>query len=197
MRNEIVALAQQYVQQPAQAAVRRAVVPAAFGLVAAVLFLVVLIALFAALFFWLSSLYGPVTAALVVAAVALVLGLIALLPLVVGRRQKPAPPPAPNPTPQLASLLAQTAPSLALKRPLLDSAPLGGRAGTDGARRLDRQEIGTPRSKRPSQARAGRRPRHRLRAQCNRDRSDRPAIRESKSSLFSHLRRQFRSSPRP
>jgi hypothetical protein len=118
MRNEIVALAQQYVQQPAQAAVRRAVVPAAFGLIAAVLFLVVLVALFAALFFWLSSLYGPVTAALLVAAVALVLGLIALLPLAVGRRPKP-PPPAPNPTPQLASLLAQTAPSLALKRPLL------------------------------------------------------------------------------
>jgi hypothetical protein len=120
MRNEIVALAQQYVQQPAQAAVRRAVVPAAFGLVAAVLFLFVLVALFAALFFWLSSLYGPVTAALVVAAVALVLGLIALLPLAVGRRPKPAPPPAPNPAmPQFASLLAQTAPSLALKRPLL------------------------------------------------------------------------------
>jgi hypothetical protein len=118
MRNEIVALAQQYVQQPAQAAVRRAVIPAAFGLVAAVLFLFVVVALFAALFFWLSSLYGPVTAALVVAAVALVLGLIALLPLAVGR-QKPAPPPAPNPTPQLASLLAQTAPSFALKRPLL------------------------------------------------------------------------------
>jgi hypothetical protein len=118
MRNEIVALAQQYVQQPAQAAVRRAVVPAAFGLIAAVLFLVVLVALFAALFFWLSSLYGPVTAALLVAAVAFVLGLIALLPLAVGRRPKP-PPPAPNPTPQLASLLAQTAPSLALKRPLL------------------------------------------------------------------------------
>ncbi len=118
MRNEIVALAQQYVQQPAQAAVRRAVVPAAFGLVAAVLFLFVLVALFAALFFWLSSLYGPTTAALVVAAVALVLGLMALLPLAVGRRPAP-PPPTPNPTPQFASLLAQTAPSLALKRPLL------------------------------------------------------------------------------
>ena len=119
MRNEIVALAQQYVQQPALAAVRRAVVPAAFGLVAAVLFLFVLVALFAALFFRLSSLYGPVTAALVVAAVAFVLGLIALLPLAVGRRPKPAPPPAPTAMPQFASLLAQTAPSLALKRPLL------------------------------------------------------------------------------
>ncbi len=119
MRNEIVALAQQYVQQPAQAAVRRAVIPVAFGLVAAVLFLFVVVALFAALFFWLGSLYGPVTASLVVAAVALVVGLLALLPLVVGRQPKPAPRPAPNPTPQFASLLAQTAPSLALKRPLL------------------------------------------------------------------------------
>jgi hypothetical protein len=54
-----------------------------------------------------------------VAAVALVLGLIALLPVVVRRR--PAPPsPAPNP-PQFASLLAQTAPALALKRPLLSA----------------------------------------------------------------------------
>ena len=119
MRNEIAALAQQYVQQPAQAAVRRAMVPVAFGLVAAVLFLFVVVALFAALFFWLASLYGPVTGALIVAAVALVLGLMALLPVVVGRQPKPAPRPAPNPTPQFASLLAQTAPSLALKRPLL------------------------------------------------------------------------------
>jgi hypothetical protein len=119
MRNGIAALAQQYVQQPAQAAVRRAIVPVAFGLAATVLFLFVVVALFGALFFWLASLYGPVTGALVVAAVALVLGLLALLPIALGRQQKPAPRPAPNPTPQFASLLAQTAPSLALKRPLL------------------------------------------------------------------------------
>ncbi len=119
MPNSIVALAQQYAQQKAQTAVKQIAVPAAFGLVAAVLFLFVAIALFGALFFWLMSLYGPTTAALIVAAVALVLGLMALLPLVVGRRPAP-PPPAPNPSmPQFASLLAQTAPSLALKRPLL------------------------------------------------------------------------------
>jgi hypothetical protein len=77
----------------------------------------VVIALFAALFFWLTSLYGPTTAALVIAAVALVLGLMALLPLVVGRR--PArPPPAPHTT---TAQFAQTAPSLALKRPLLSA----------------------------------------------------------------------------
>lgn len=121
MRNDIVSLAQQYAQQKAQTAAKRIVVPAAFGLVAAVLFLFVVIALFAALFLWLTSLYGPITAALVVAAVALVLGLMTLLPLVVGRRPAP-PPPAPNPTtPQFASLLAQTAPALALKRPLLSA----------------------------------------------------------------------------
>jgi hypothetical protein len=118
MRNDILGLAQQYAQQKAQIAVRRIAVPAAFGLIAAVLFLFVLVALFGALFFWLTSLYGPTCAALVVAAVALVLGLIALLPLVAGRQRAP-PPPAPNQTPQFASLLAQTAPSLALKRPLL------------------------------------------------------------------------------
>jgi Putative Actinobacterial Holin-X, holin superfamily III len=119
MRNDIVALAQQYAQQKAQTAVKRVAIPAAFGLVAAVLFLIVLVALFAALFYWLASLYGPIIAALVVAAVALVLGLLALLPLVVGRRPAP-PPPAPNP-PQFASLLAQTAPAVALKRPLLSA----------------------------------------------------------------------------
>ncbi len=88
MRNDIVGLAQQYAQEKAQTAVKRIAIPAAFGLVAAVFFLIVVIALFAALFYWLTSLYGPITAALVVAAVALVLGLIALLPLVVGRRPR-------------------------------------------------------------------------------------------------------------
>jgi hypothetical protein len=119
MRNDIVGLAQQYAQEKAQTAAKRIAIPAAFGLVAGVFFLVVVIALFAALFYWLTSLYGPITAALLVAAVALVLGLIALLPVVVRRRPAP-PPPAPNP-PQFASLLAQTAPSLALKRPLLSA----------------------------------------------------------------------------
>jgi hypothetical protein len=115
MRNDIVGLAQQYAQQKAQTAAKRIAIPAAFGLVAAIFFLVVVIALFAALFFWLTLLYGQTTAALIVAAVALVLGLLALLPIVV-RRQPAPPPPAPNP-----SQLAQTAPALALKRPLLSA----------------------------------------------------------------------------
>jgi hypothetical protein len=119
MRNDIVGLAQQYAQQKAQTAAKRIAVPAAFGLVATVFFLIVVIALFAALFFWLTSLYGQTTATLIVAAVALVLGLMALLPIVVRRQPVPSPP-APNP-PQFASLLAQTAPALALKRPLLSA----------------------------------------------------------------------------
>jgi len=118
MRNDIVGLAQQYAQQRVQIAAKRIAIPTAFGVVAAIFFLIVLTSLFAALFYWLASLYGPVTAALIVAAVALVLGLIALLPVVVGRRPAPPPPAPVSTTPQVAALLAQTAP-LALKRPLL------------------------------------------------------------------------------
>jgi hypothetical protein len=128
MPNSVVALAQQYAQQQAQAAIRRVTVPVAFGLIAAVFFLVVLVALFAALFFWLAPHYGPLVAALVVAAVALVLGLLALTPLLVKRR--PPPQPAPSLTaPQLVSLLAQTAPSLARQRPLLTAILLAGALG--------------------------------------------------------------------
>jgi hypothetical protein len=127
MANDIVALAQHYAQQRARAAIRRVTVPAAFGLIAAVFFLVVLIALFAALFFWLETLYAPPIAALIVAGVALVLGLLALTPLIVKRA--PPPQPAPSPTaPQFVSLLAQTAP-LALKRPLLTVVLLAGVLG--------------------------------------------------------------------
>ena len=117
MRNDIVGLAQQYAQEKAQTAAKRVAIPAAFGLIAALFFVIVVLSLFAALFYWLTSLYGPITAALIVAAVALVLGLIALLPIVVKRKP---PPPAPS-QPQFASLLAQTAPALALKRPLLSA----------------------------------------------------------------------------
>ena len=52
MRNDIVGLAQQYAQQRVQSAVRRIAAPAGFGVVAAVFFLIVVVALFAALFFW-------------------------------------------------------------------------------------------------------------------------------------------------
>jgi hypothetical protein len=121
MRSDIVGLAQQYAQEKAQTAVKRVAIPAAFAFVAAVFFVIVVLALFAALFYWTASLYGPIIAALIVAGVALVLGLIALLPVLVGRRAPPPPPAPSSTTPQFASLLAQTAPAVALKRPLLSA----------------------------------------------------------------------------
>ena len=107
MRTEIVAMA----QQKAQAAVRRVAVPAAFACVAGVFFLIAVVCLFAALFFWLEAMVGPIAAASIVAAIALVLGLLALVPLTAKRRPKP--PPASDATlPQFVSLLAKSAPSL-------------------------------------------------------------------------------------
>jgi putative superfamily III holin-X len=115
MRNVIVEIA----QQQAQAAIRRAIVPAAIGVVALVFFLFALVAVFAALFFLEEPIYGPRAAALIIAAVSFILGLIAVLLLMVGRRPKP-PPPAPDTTlPQIVSLLAQSAPSLAPRQTAL------------------------------------------------------------------------------
>ena len=88
MVNDIAAIA----RQRAQAAVGRVARPAAFGIVAGVFFLFAVAALFYALFFWLEPLYGPPVAALIVAAVALVLGLLATAPLIVGRRRPSLPP---------------------------------------------------------------------------------------------------------
>lgn len=89
MVNEVVAL----VQDRATAAVKRAVTPAAFALIAALFLLFAIAALFAALFYWLEPAHGAVVAALICAAVAIVLGLIALAPLAFGRRKPPPPPP--------------------------------------------------------------------------------------------------------
>ena len=108
MRNVIAEIA----QQQAQAAVRRAVVPAAIGVVALVFFLFALVALFAALFYLVEPIYGPGSAALIIAAVAFVLGLVAVLFLVVRPQPKPAPPPDTT-LPQLVTLLTQAAPSVA------------------------------------------------------------------------------------
>jgi hypothetical protein len=111
MRNEILAFA----QQQAKVAVGRVVRPAALGSAAALFFLFAVAALFCALFFWLEPMYGRTVAALIVAAVALVLGLVATLPLIVGRRPEP-PPPSNASAPQLVSLLAQSASSLGPKQ---------------------------------------------------------------------------------
>jgi|HubBroStandDraft_1064217.scaffolds.fasta_scaffold675233_1 uncharacterized membrane protein YeiB len=102
MLGQIVALA----QQRATAAARRAAVLAALGIIAAVLFLFGAAAPLCALFFWLEPRYGPAGAALIVAGVAVVLGLLAVAPLAFGRR---APPPEPNETaPQIATLVARS-----------------------------------------------------------------------------------------
>jgi hypothetical protein len=108
MRNVIAEVA----QRQAQAAVRRAVVPAAIAFVALVFFLFALVALFAALFYLAEPIYGPRSAALIIAAVAFVFGLVAVLFLVVRRRPKPAPQPDTT-LPQLVTLLTQAAPSVA------------------------------------------------------------------------------------
>jgi Putative Actinobacterial Holin-X, holin superfamily III len=105
-------------RQQAEVAIRRAAIPAALGVVALVLFLFALGGLFVALFYWEEPAHGPLIGALIVAGVALILAVMAVLVLTMRRR--PPPPPAPNPTmPQVVSLLAQTAPSLAPGRPLL------------------------------------------------------------------------------
>ncbi len=119
MANEIVG----FIQQEAQAAVRRIAIPAAFAFVSAVFFLFAIAALFVSLFFWLDTTVGPVAAAAIVAAIAVVLGLLALSPLAFRRRPKPAPPP--NATlPQFVSLLAQTAPTLGPKQAAVAAAAL-------------------------------------------------------------------------
>jgi hypothetical protein len=116
MANDIFAFA----QQQAKTAIGRAARPAAFGLVAGVFFLIAVGAVFLALFFWLEPLYGPPVAAVIVAAVAVVLGLLATAPLMVGRRPDPAPAPASGGTlPQVVSLLAQSASSLGPKQSAL------------------------------------------------------------------------------
>ena len=120
MTNELVALA----QARAKAAARRAAVTAAFALVGAVFALFALAGLFAALFFWVELELGPIAAALICAAVAIVLAILALLPLAFKRRS--APPTAPEGAlPQFVSLLAQTAPRLAPRQLLVTAALIG------------------------------------------------------------------------
>ena len=114
MRNGIVAFA----QQRAAATARRAAVPAALGIAAAILFLFAAAGLFAALFFWLAPLCGSAGAALIVAALAFGLGLLVIALLAFRRR--PQHPPAPDATmPQVVSLVAQSAPSLSPRQTVL------------------------------------------------------------------------------
>jgi len=125
MTNEIVALVQKQVQTHVNMAVRRVAVPAAFAIVGGLFAVFALAGLFMALFFWLAPEHGPLEASLILTLVALVLALLAFLPLLL--RRKPAPPPVQQDSmlPQFVSLLARTTPGLSPK-PLLISAALVG-----------------------------------------------------------------------
>lgn len=106
MKNEIVGL----VQAQAKSAVRKVVVPTAFAAVGGLFLLFMIAALFVALFFWLEPTQGAVTASLAVAGAALVLALIAFLPLML-KRSPPPPPPrqADAALPQLVGLMSRSA----------------------------------------------------------------------------------------
>ena len=120
MTNEIVAFA----QAQAKTAARRAAVPAAFALVCGLFVLFAVAELFAALFFWLEPEHGPVAAALICAAIALVLAILASLPLMFKRR-RPPPPPYQGSLPQFMSLMAKSAPSLAPRQLIVTAALIG------------------------------------------------------------------------
>jgi hypothetical protein len=97
------------------------------------------IALFAALFFWLTSPCAQTTAALIVAAVALVLGFMALLPIAVRHS-------APSPRAQSAAVRVAVGADRAgacAEATAVVRAPLGGPARNDRARRVVRQKIVT------------------------------------------------------
>ena len=79
-----------------RAVFRRVTAPALSIFLAAILVLVALLALSAATYLSLAPIVGPIGSALAVAAGALVLAVIALLPLLM-RRHPPAPPPSANP----------------------------------------------------------------------------------------------------
>jgi hypothetical protein len=128
MLNELVAVA----EAQAKAAARRIAVPAAFAVVGGLFVLFAVAGLFAALFFWIEPDHGPIIAALICAAVALVLAILALLPLAF-RRPAPPPPRPNNALPQFVSLLARTAPGLSLRQ-IAWAAVLIGAAVLFGAR---------------------------------------------------------------
>jgi hypothetical protein len=120
MRDEIVA----YAQARAKTAARRVAVPAAFALTGGLFVLFAIVALFFALFFWQEPEHGPLAASLIVAAVALVLAVLAFLPLAF--RPSPPPPPPPDPMlPQFISLMARTAPGLSPKQLIATAAVVG------------------------------------------------------------------------
>jgi len=95
----------------ARRAARRVAIPAAFAIVTLVFVSLAITALFAALFFMLEPSQGPLRAALILSASALVLAALASTPLWFPRRK---PPPAREPTlAEFVALMAKSAPTLA------------------------------------------------------------------------------------
>ena len=140
MRNVIVEIA----QQQAQAAIRRALVPAAIGDVALVFFLFALAALFAALFFLEEPLYGPrVSGADHRGGSSRPRPHSRVLFLIVGRRRAEACAAARLDTtlPQLVTLLAQSAPSVAPRQAAIAAALLALALGLMARGSSDRQEV--------------------------------------------------------
>lgn len=111
----------------AQARARRVAVSAACALTAGLFALFALVGLFAALFYWIAPQLGPIAAALICAAAAIILAIAALLPLMF-RRSRPLPQPAPAPEralPQFVALMAKTAPNLAPRQLIVAAAIIG------------------------------------------------------------------------
>ena len=120
MIDELVAFA----RAKARAEARRVAVRAAFALVGGAFILVAVSGLFVALFSWLAPGLGSIAAALICAGVAIVLAILALLPLAF--KPRPAPQAAQEGTlPQFVSLMAKTAPNLAPRQLVLAAALLG------------------------------------------------------------------------
>ncbi len=120
MSNEIVAFA----KARAKTAVRRAAVPAAFAVIGGLFVLFAVAGLFAALFFWFEPEHGPIAASLICAAVAIVLAIVSLLPLMFKRRLPP-PPPSEGALPQFVLLVAKAAPRPTPRQLIVTAALLG------------------------------------------------------------------------
>ncbi len=120
MIHELVALA----ETQAKAAARRIAIPIAFAVVAGLFVLFAVAGLFAALFFWFEPEHGPIAAALICTGVAIILALLALLPLAFRRRPAPRPQPE-GALPQFVSLMAKTAPNLGPRQLIVTAALLG------------------------------------------------------------------------
>ncbi len=112
-----------FAEAQAMAAAQRFAAPAAFALAGWLFALFAVAGLFAALFFWIQPELGPIPAALICAAIAIVLAILALLPLTF-RRPRPQPA-SEGALPQFVSLMAKTAPSLAPRRLIVTAALLG------------------------------------------------------------------------